>query len=280
MQTFKLSLVRWPFLCIVICWAGCSPTAKTPGPGVCPAGYVGVAPGTFTMGSPTSEAGRGEDETQHIVTITRAYCMKATEVTQGEWQAVMGSNPSHFQGCPPEFTNCWEDIPVDGVTWNDAVAYANALSRRERLPECYSGATFTGLGCVGYRLPMEAEWEYAARAGTTGATYGDLDRVAWYHPSWRPSNWPAHVAQPHPVGQKEPNAWGLYDMLGNVWEWTGDDHYPEPGADPLEGTDSARVIRGGSWEHFAPGSRAAARSWVGTLWSSNSCGFRLARTAP
>jgi formylglycine-generating enzyme required for sulfatase activity len=141
--------------------AGASSTA--PKPADCPAGYVRIARGTFMMGSPPDEGGREDDETQHRVTITRAYCMKATEVTHGEWQAVMGSNPS-------EFTSCGANCPVENVSWEEAVGYANALSRREGLPECYSDSTFSGLSCKGYRLPTEAEWEYAARAGTTAAT--------------------------------------------------------------------------------------------------------------
>jgi formylglycine-generating enzyme required for sulfatase activity len=197
------------------------------------------------MGSPTGEEGREADENQHRVTITRAYCMKATEVTQGEWQAVMGSNPSAFK-------NCGANCPVEQVSWDDAVGYANALSRREGLPECYAGSTFTGLGCRGYRLPTEAEWEYAARAGTTGATYGKLNSVAWSYDNAGETT--------HPVRQKQPNAWGLYDMLGNVWEWTGDwnDAYPATVTDPTgPATGSGRVFRGGSYNSYARNARVA-----------------------
>ena len=245
----------------------------------CPAGYVRVTPGTFTMGSPTGEEGREDDETQHRVTITRGYCMKATEVTQGEWQAVMGGNPSTF-------TNCGANCPVEQVSWDDAVGYANALSRREGLPECYSGSTFTGLGCRGYRLPTEAEWEYAARAGTTGATYESLDSVAWYDQN--------AGGTPHPVRQKQPNAWWLYDMLGNVYEWTGDSYgtYPGTVTDPLgaapgTGTDlfgaaatSPRVLRGGSLGSSARNARAADRIIATPDVRYGTLGFRLVRTAP
>ena len=234
----------------------------------CPAGYVRIAPGTFVMGSPTGEEGHDDDETQHSVTITRAYCMKATEVTQGEWQSVMGSNPSNF-------TSCGSNCPVERVSWEDAVGYANALSRREGLPECYAGSTFTGLTCTGYRLPTEAEWEYAARAGTTAATYGNLDSVAWYKEN--------SGAATHPIRQKQPNAWGLYDMLGNVWEWTGDyyDTYSGTVTNPSgPATGSSRVIRGGSWISFARYARAADRYYITPDIRGYDLGFRLSRTAP
>ena len=252
--------------------APAAPAAPAAGPisdatGGCPAGYVRIAPGTFLMGSPESEDGRVNNESQHRVTITRGYCMKATEVTQGEWQAVMGSNPSGFKSCG---ANC----PVEQVSWDDAVSYANALSRREGLPECYAGSTFTGLTCTGYRLPTEAEWEYAARAGTTGSRYANLDSVAWYDAN--------AGAATHPVGQKQPNAWGLYDMLGNVFEWTGDWYGESSGAtsDPTgapAGND--RVGRGGSWYGYARYARAARR-YAGTPDNRTIyLGFRLARTA-
>ena len=266
MQTFNPSLFRWPVLCLLVWLAGCSPSPPVPAsspalaapaqqvegsaqpavsaptqqaagssPDVCPAGYVRIAPGTFTMGTPRGPYNRECDETKHSVTITRVFCMKATEVTQGEWQSVMGNNPSFFKDCG---ANC----PVEQVNWDDAAGYANALSRREGLPECYAGSTFSGLTCAGYRLPTEAEWEYAARAGTTGPTYGDRDSVAWYDLN--------SGGATHPVGQKQPNAWGLDDMLGNVGEWTGDwyDTYPATVTDPTGPTTSyARVVRGGSW---------------------------------
>jgi formylglycine-generating enzyme required for sulfatase activity len=247
-------------------------SAATEGPssaatGGCSAGYVRIAPATFTMGSPTSEEGNEDDETQHSVTITRGYCMKATEVTQGEWQAVMGNNPSGFK-------NCGANCPVEQVSWDDAVGYANALSRREGLPECYAGSTFTGLTCTGYRLPTEAEWEYAARAGTTGATYENLDRVAWYNQT---AGLTTYI-----VRQKQPNAWGLYDMLGNVWEWTNDwyDTYPSSVTDPTGPTNgSYRVSRGVSWRDNARNARAANRYENTAASRVNHLGFRLVRTA-
>jgi formylglycine-generating enzyme required for sulfatase activity len=239
------------------------------GSGACPEGFVLIEPGTFIMGSPTSEEDHNDDETQHSVTITRAYCMKATEVTQGEWQSVMGSNPSNFR-------NCGANCPVEQVSWGEAAGYANALSRREGLPECYAGSTFTGLGCKGYRLPSEAEWEYAARAGTTSSRYGNLDSVAWYN---RNSG-----SRTHPVGQKQPNAWGLYDMLGNVWEWTGDWYvaYSGSASDPAgAAAGSFRVLRGGSWSNgYALRARAAFRGSDSPGVRGSYLGFRLVRTAP
>ena len=236
-------------------------------PGGCQAGYVSILPGTFSMGTFEMESVE-TDETQHTVTITRAFCMKATEVTQGEWQAEMGDNPSSFQGCGP---NC----PVEQVNWDDAVLYANALSRREGLAECYVGSTFAGLTCTGYRLPTEAEWEYAARAGTTGGSYGELDAVGWYNVNSGGST--------HAVGGKTANSFGLYDMLGNVWEWTGDWYGTYPGTltDPTgPTTGSYRVVRGGSWITTAPGARAAYRYYGFTAdIRYNALGFRLVKTA-
>ena len=247
-----------------------------------PAGFVRIEPGTFTMGSPTSEEGRDDtNETQHEVTITRAFWLQSTEVTQGQWRAVMGTSPSHF-------SSCGDDCPVETVSWEDAVAYVNALSASEGLDACYSGSTFAGLGCEGYRLPTEAEWEYAARAGTTTATYaGDLtaadcDDATLPGIAWFLCN---SDGRTHEVGTKRVNGWGLYDMLGNVSEWTGDwysSSYPSGSVrDPL-GPDegSLRVYRGGSWGLVARNVRAALRFPFGPALRSLNLGFRPARSAP
>ncbi|MGE0128339.1 MAG: SUMF1/EgtB/PvdO family nonheme iron enzyme [Blastocatellales bacterium] len=188
---------------------------------------VRVPAGSFTMGSPDSESDRSPDEgPQHNVTVPRFYIGKH-EVTQAQWKAVMGNNPSRFQG--------GDNLPVEQVSWNDAKEFCLKLKQ------------MTGKE---YRLPSEAEWEYAARAGTTGAYAGNLDSMAWYSNN--------SDSKTHPVGQKQPNAFGLFDMHGNVWEWCEDvwhNRYGEQHGNPpadgsawLSGGDSRyRVLRGGSW---------------------------------
>ena len=200
--------------------------------------------GTFAMGSPPTEAGRDADEGPvHEVTISQRFYLGKYEVTQGQWQAVMGRerfNSFHSTGC----SNC----PVSWISWADAQAFIAALNRQE--------------GVETYRLPTEAEWEYAARAGTQTAYHfgdaaGELDRYAWYGELLL-------FGGDHPVGQKRPNAWGLYDMHGNVWEWVADwkGQYPQgPVTDPRgPATGVFRVIRGGSWDDSARLCRVANRN--------------------
>ena len=153
--------------------------------------FVWVPPGEFRMGSTSSEADANEQPVTQV-RISRGFWLGKYEVTQEEWQAVMGSNPSRFAGCG----NC----PVERVSWDDAQQFIQGLNARE--------------GPAVYRLPTEAEWEYAARAGTTGDRYGNLDAIAWYGQN--------SGGRTHPVGGKPPNAWGLHDMLGSVWEWVHD----------------------------------------------------------
>ena len=230
---------------------------------------VYIAAGRFRMGSPREEAGRDKDEgPTRPVTLTRAFYMGTHEVTQAQYEAVMGTNPSWFAK--------GGDYPVDRVEWFDAVQFCKKLSARE--------------GRV-YRLPTEAEWEYACRAGTTtpfafGATL--TTGQANYDGNYPYANAPAGVYRqaPLPVGRLAPNAWGLYDMHGNVWEWCADWYGKQTCRDageqdpigPKHG--SARVMRGGAWNRFARGCRSADR---GHSWPGNrliTLGFRVVREFP
>jgi len=232
-----------------------------------------IPAGTFWMGSPASEAGREDDEQRHKVRITRGYWMGETEVTQGQWKAVMASNPSSFSGCG-------EDCPVESVSWFEAVKFANALSNRAGYEACYGisgeSVTFKGLGCRGYRLPTESEWEYAARSGaeTLYAGGDDLDPVGWYDGN--------SGGRTHRVGQKRANAWGLYDMSGNVWEWVWDryEKYPRGMVSDPTGPSSGsyRVKRGGDWYYYSQYCRSAYRGNYGPSSRDSNVGFRLARS--
>ena len=213
-----------------------------------------IEPGTFMMGSPTDELGRHNDETQHKVTLTQGYWLGKYEVTQAQYEAVMGTNPSEFIGA---------DLPVEKVSWNDAKEFCAKLTASEkaagRLPEGYE-----------YTLPTEAQWEYACRAGTTTALNSgknlsdeyecpEVDEVGWYYYNSKIDG----IRKTHPVGQKQPNAWGLYDMHGNVWEWCLDWYgdYPTTAVTDPPGpvTGEWRVIRGGRWNYFADFCRSASR---------------------
>ena len=236
--------------------------------------YRYIPAGSFEMGSPPEEAGRNPDESRHQVTITRPYWMAETEVTQGQWQAVMGSNPSRHSNCGPS-------CPVEQVNFFEAIDYANRLSRKAGLEECYqvsgASATFKGLGCGGFRLPTEAEWEYAARAGGTQPWAGsdDSDAVAWIGAN--------SGGTTQPVGAKQANAWGLRDMSGNVkewcWDWYAD--YPSGSAtDPTGPTGGTlRVARGGSFGGKAAAARSAVRGWQDPDDRLAAAGLRLVRTA-
>ena len=223
--------------------------------------FVEIPAGSFTMGSPRDEDGRFEGEgPQREVTLSQGFGMGKYEVTQGQWEAVMGSNPSHF-------SNCGARCPVDHVSWDDVQNFIVELNQRE-----------AGSGYA-YRLPTEAEWEYAARAGTSGARYGALDEIAWYSEN---SDSLARVGGPRRVGQKQANAWGLHDMLGNVWEWTGDrfgDYRSGAVTDPTgPESGSYRVYRGGSWFTGARNARSAYRNGNAPGRRNISIGFRLVRT--
>ena len=160
-----------------------------------PIEFVRIPAGSFMMGSPEDEEGRHPSEWQHEVRISQECWPGKYEVTQREWEAVMGTNPSGLRECGAR-------CPVEWVSWDDVQEFIRRLNERE-----------SGSGYV-YRLPTEAEREYAARAGTTGVRYGELDSIAWYSGNSGRTT--------HPVGQKRASAWGLHDMLGNVWEWVAD----------------------------------------------------------
>jgi formylglycine-generating enzyme required for sulfatase activity len=305
-----------------------------------------VPRGTFTMGSPEGEDGRNASrEAQVEVSLTRDYFVQRTEVTQGQWSAVMGvwnalptsqRTMSGWTGATPVFgttpscfattsgTSCASGSnpngPVERVSWWDAVVFANTLSILEGLDPCYtlsgcgtgtgvagvgggcsgtsatcssgtftcSSVTFAGKSCSGYRLPTEAEWERSARGGTTSATYngnltgtdcagsdGVLNPIAWY--TCNSGN------RTQAVGGKTPNAWGLYDMLGNVWEWTWTwyEEAQSGGMDPLgPSTGSSRVLRGASWGNAASLTRSAFRDSIAPGFRNRGFGFRLVRSAP
>ncbi len=216
-----------------------------------------VAAGEFQMGA---NDGSVDDKPAHRVQLTRPFWIGKTEVTQRQWELVMGNNPSHFKGA---------DNPVECVSWNDCVEFCRKLTQREqaagRLPVGYT-----------YRLPTEAQWEYACRAGTTtrynfGNETNALDQAGWYD-----SN---SGATTNPVGQKAVNAWGLHDMHGNVWEWCQDWYGPYDGAATVDPTGAAsgdsRVLRGGSWMFFPGACLSAFRLNDYPSRTYDSDGFRV-----
>ena len=235
--------------------------------------FVSIAAGDFMMGSPSSEKGRGSDERQHRVRLTKSFLMATTEVTQGQWRAVMGSNPSYF-------SSCGADCPVEKVSWFDAVKFANALSKKEGLRAAYriSGKSVSwDKSANGYRLPTEAEWEYAARGGQRHVYSGSnaLSTVGWTDEN--------SGSKTHKVAGKRANAWGLYDMSGNVWEWCWDRYGESSGSstDPV-GPQSGvnRVWRGGSWGTSPAYARLANRSESTPDERYGYLGLRLVRTNP
>jgi formylglycine-generating enzyme required for sulfatase activity len=229
--------------------AAAAPAAVNPVLAAMKLQFVRIAPGEFTMGSPTGMIG---EQPPHTVRITAAFDLGKYEVTQAQWEALMGTNPSHFVG---------PDRPVDSVSWDDTQEFLTHLNAADPAHH--------------YRLPTEAEWEYAARAGTTGDYPGELDEIAWYYPN---SN-----QESHPVGQKRPNPWELYDTHGNVWEWCQDWYDPDyyaasPAANPpgpVEG--GKKVLRGGSWGANLAYTRSSVRIAFSPDRKNSYFGFRVVR---
>ncbi len=215
--------------------------------------YVWIPPGTFMMGcSPGDNECSNDEKPAHQVTITRGFWMGQTPVTAGAFKRFAGTT-GHQMPDAPNFNNGWgqENMPIVNVSWDDAQAYC---------------------GWIGGRLPTEAEWEYAARGGTTDARYGDIDSIAWYSAN--------SGGQTHDVAQKRANAYGLYDVLGNVWQWVNDwydqNYYQSsPSQDP-QGPSSGqlRVLRGGSWNYDTRYVRVSNRNWHYHGFRINYFGFR------
>jgi len=271
----------------------------------CTGGWCDIPAGCFVMGSSTSEPCRNDNEDRHKVTLTRGFTIHQTEVTQDEFLAVMGYDPSGF-GPNGKYGYCGPTCPVESVSWHEAAAYCNALSAKEGVPACYhcTGKTPYVIceeapayssakvyACPGYRLPTEAEFEYAYRAGTQTAYYNgpndpnqcdscgpidaNLDKIAWYCTN--------AGQQPLPVKQKLPNAWGLYDMAGSMTELCHDRYQEHLGSaaatDPWgSASNVARVRRGGSWMPSASYLRAAWRGENSQSFKWIELGFRCVRT--
>ncbi|HDS45976.1 MAG TPA: formylglycine-generating enzyme family protein [Methanomicrobia archaeon] len=222
--------------------------------------FVLIPAGAFEIGSPMNEAGRDDDEgSLHRVAFQHAFYMGAYEVTQAQWRAVMGSDPASFFASD-------DNLPVEMVSWEDVQEFITKLNAKE--------------GTDTYRLPSEAEWEYACRAGTTtryssGDSAVELDEYAWYADN--------SGTETHPVGEKKPNPWGLYDLHGNVWEWVQDLYHEGYNGAPTDGSawegesSSLRVYRGGSWRTVAAYCRSASRGCASPTIHCDDIGFRIVR---
>jgi formylglycine-generating enzyme required for sulfatase activity len=225
-----------------------------------------VSPGTFMMGSPSNEKGRYGDETQHQVILTKGFYMGITEVTQGQWKKIMGNNPSHFK-------KCGDDCPVEQISWRTCQEFIILLNKKEKTRK--------------YRLPTEAEWEYACRAGSTLAfANGDITRTGCgQDPNLNKIGWYCGNSgeKIQPVAKKIPNTWGFYDMHGNVWEWCQDwygQYKTWQVVDPKgPSSGDSRVFRGGGWGLNARTCRSAFRDKYNPTLKCRHLGFRLVREA-
>jgi len=245
---------------------------------------VTILKGTFDMGCTKgdSECRDNEKPAHTIISINNDFYIMKSEVTQGLYEKVMGTNPSNFK-------DCGSDCPVESVSWYDAVKFANALSKKEGLEQCYSisGENVTwskGVNCTGWRLPTEAEWEYAARGGESYKYAGsnNVDEVAWYGFYSDPKG-TSKQETTHPVCGKKTNGYGLCDMSGNVYEWVWDwydwEEYSTSVGDPTgPSTGSFRVYRGGSWSSVASSARVSYRFRNDPSYRGNYQGFRFTRT--
>jgi len=227
--------------------------------------FIYLEPGTFIMGSPPKEKGRKPDEVEHSVTLTKGFYLQSTEVTREQWRKLMGSDPIDFTD------DCADDCPVNHISWDDSIAFIRKLNKKE--------------GVNKYRLPTEAEWEYACRAESTTAfeTGNNIetecvfdpaaDKIAWYCANTK--------GQPKPVGTKPPNKWGLHDMNGNVYEWCSDwyDTYSLGSVTDPKGaaTGETRVFRGGAFMYLVWHARSAHRRHHASHFKNSYTGLRVAR---
>ncbi len=281
---------------------------------------IKVSSGSFLMGSPENEPHRNQDEIQHYVTLTNDYWLGKTEITVGQWKDIMGVDLRRqvalilandtlydfgenkqtirdFMGMSKDATpetylaNEEHNQPMYFVSWNDAITFCKKLTAIEksagRLPKGYE-----------YSLPTEAQWEFASRAGTTSATYvgemnqdaqgnsPEINEIAWYSGTssegYSGKKLNDSNAGPRKVGQKSPNAWGFYDMLGNLWEWCFDsygNYTPEPAINPVQSIESIhKVNRGGSFGSWANSERSATRAENPAAEASAYRGFRIVLT--